>query len=92
MKMGNLDFNGQGGQGFSRNKGNGGNYSGQTMRENYGRGPVKGNQSSASMMRGSATGDKHKLTIATASQGGKINGGAMARCPANPDKINMGMK
>jgi hypothetical protein len=32
------------------------------------------------------------MTIATASQGGRINGGATAKCPSNPDKINVGNK
>jgi hypothetical protein len=40
-----LAFNGQGGAGYSRGNGQkySGNQSGQTMKENYGRGPTKGN-------------------------------------------------
>ena len=40
----------------------------------------------------SATKDKHQMTIATAKEGGRINGGATARGFANPDSINVGMK
>ena len=77
-----LAFNGQGGAGFSRGGAQyKGNHSGQTMRENYGRGPTKGNASS------NPAGSPK--TIATAAQGGRINGGASRKCPANPDKINI---
>ena len=96
MKYENLDFDGMAGDGVNRS-GNrfAGNQSGLTAKENYGRGPLKGNASDSGNERGigpSATKDKHKLTIATASQGGKINGGARAECPSNPDKINVGNK
>ena len=40
----------------------------------------------------SATKDALKQTIATAGQGGKINGGADCCGFSNPDKINVGMK
>jgi hypothetical protein len=62
-----------------------------TMKENYGNKTFKGNASDSAMKVGpSATKDPLKMTIATAAQGGKINGGATAKCPANPDKINVG--
>jgi hypothetical protein len=52
-----------------------------------------GNASSSPRAVGpSPTRDPHKKTIATAAQGGKIDGGTkMAHFP-NPDAINMGMK
>jgi len=94
MKDSNLDFDGMAGTGVNRAKNPyAGNQSGQTMRENYGRGPLKGNASSAPKMVGpSATKDKHKLTIATAAQGGRINGGAECHPFPNPDAIIVGMK
>ena len=54
----------------------------------------KGNASSAPDKVGpSVTKDPHKLTIATAAQGGRIDGGATVKCfPGYPDKINVGMK
>ena len=64
-----------------------GNKCGLTARENYGSGPNKGNASSSSTMKGSATRDPHAKTVATASQGGRINGGTKIRQPANADKI-----
>lgn len=88
----NLDFNGQAGDGVNRagNKYAGNQFS-TKMKENYGMGPRKGNASSSPDKVGpSATRDPHKLTIATAAQGGKINGGAEAKCPANPDAIYIG--
>lgn len=90
----NLAFDGMAGNGVNRaaNK-YAGNQSGLKSRENYGQGPRHGNQSDSSHLGGkSVTRDPHKKTIATASQGGRINGGAEARCPSNPDKINVGMK
>ena len=89
-----LDFNGQAGTGVNR-AGNkyAGNQAGLTMKENFGNKTFKGNASDSPMKVGpSATKDKAKMTIATAAQGGKINGGAEVRCPSNPDKINVGMK
>jgi hypothetical protein len=84
-----LAFNGQespvgykGGEKYSGNK------SGLTAKANYGTGPRKGNESDSPRHGGaSATRDPHKKTIATASQGGRINGGAGCKYPANPDKI-----
>ena len=73
-----LAFNGQGGIGYSRG-GNrySGNASHEKARENYGRGPVVAGR----------TGDSVPNPTA---RGGKINGGASAKCPANPDMINAG--
>lgn len=90
----NLDFDGMAGTGVNRAANPyAGNQTGMAMKTNYGRGPLKGNASSAPMAVGpSATKDKHKLTIATAAQGGKINGGAAVKGFANPDAINVGMK
>jgi len=87
----NLDFDGMAGDGVNR-AGNkyAGNHSGMTMGKNYGRGPTKGNQSDSSIKVGpSVTRDPHQMTIST-SAGGKINGGAQAKCPPNPDSIYMG--
>lgn len=90
----NLDFDGLAGNGVNRAKNSyAGNQSGQMMKENFGRGPLKGNASSSPMKVGpSPTKDKHKMTIATASQGGKINGGTTCKGFPNPDAINVGMK
>lgn len=93
----NLDFDGMAGNGVNRaGKNNGsysGNQSGLSMKENFGNKTFKGNASDSAMKVGpSATKDKARMTIATAAQGGKINGGATAKCPSNPDKINAGMK
>jgi hypothetical protein len=75
----NLDFDGMAGDGVNRSDNRfAGNQSGHTMKENYGRGPTKAG----------TTG--RKAGPSTASQGGKINGGAEAKCPANADKINVG--
>lgn len=94
MKSENLGFDGMAGDGVNR-AGNkyAGNQSGLTMKERYAAGPRKGNTSDSGIEHGigpSATRDKHKLTIATAAQGGKINGGATVKGFANPDKINVG--
>ena len=81
----NLDFNGQAGTGVNGHGTNGryaGNQHGGAAGGNYGLGPRHGNASS-----NPAGAPK---TIATASQGGRINGGATAKCPTNPDKINVG--
>lgn len=90
----NLDFNGQAGTGVNR-AGNkySGNQSGLTMPERVNKTINKGNASSSPMKVGpSATKDTAKLTIATAAQGGQINGGTKCTYPSNPDKINVGMK
>jgi hypothetical protein len=87
----NLDFDGMAGNGVNR-AGNkyAGNQSGQSMGMNYGRGPLKGNASSSPIKVGpSVTRDPHQMTI-NDSKGGKINGGAQAKCPPNPDSIYMG--
>lgn len=92
----NLDFDGMSGNGVNRAANRyAGNQSGYAMKENFGRGPAKGNSSSSSMCDcgPSVTKDAHKMTIATAKQGGKINGGAHAKAFAgSPDSINVGMK
>ena len=91
-----LDFNGQAGNGVNRMKESGtcrNPYSigDKAYSQNVGRGPVKGNASSSTGMKGSATFDPKKHTIATASQGGKINGGTTCKPFAgSPDKINVG--
>lgn len=85
----NLDFDGMAGTGVNR-AGNrfAGNASGQKMKENFGNKTFKGNASDSAMQVGaSVTRDPHKKTIATASQGGKINGGADCSGFTNPDKI-----
>lgn len=90
----NLDFNGMAGTGVNR-AGNkySGNQSGMTMPMNAGNKTFKGNASDSARKVGpSVTKDPLKKTIATASQGGRIDGGAHCGCVANPDKINMGMK
>jgi len=89
----NLDFDGMAGDGVNREKNRfAGNYHGGAAGGNYGMGPRKGNQSDSFTGTGpSATRDKHKQTIATAAQGGKINGGAAVKQFAgSPDKINVG--
>ena len=74
----NLDFDGMTGDGVNREKNRfAGNQSGKTMQENYGRGPTKAGQ----------TGD---VAGSPTARGGKINGGATVKCPANYDKINAG--
>jgi len=92
----NLDFDGMAGNGVNREANKyAGNQSGLAMKERFGRGPTKGNASDSGIERNigpSATKDKHKMTIATASQGGKINGGTTVKGFANPDSINVGMK
>jgi hypothetical protein len=92
MKSENLSFDGMAGDGVNRaaNK-YAGNQSGLTMKERYSAGPRKGNASDSFTDVGpSATRDPHKQTIATAAQGGKINGGASVKSPSNPDKIYIG--
>jgi len=93
MKHDNLDFDGMAGDGVNRAAmPYAGNQCGLTMPMNVGMGPRRGNASSSTDMKGSATHDPHRKTIATAAQGGRINGGAGCKTPANPDQINMGMK
>jgi hypothetical protein len=90
----NLDFNGQAGDGVNR-AGNrfSGNQSGLTAKEQYGRGPTKGNSSTCVdplKSRKGVTGDAYRVAPATAAQGGKINGGVTVKCPPNSDKIHVG--
>lgn len=52
-----------------------------------------GNASSSPKAVGpSPTRDPHKKTIATAAQGGRIDGGTVCKGFPNPDAINVGMK
>ena len=84
----NLDFAGLAGDGVNRKAGcYTGNQYGATMPVNVGQGPRHGNASSSPKMAGV----EHKKTIATASQGGRINGGATAKGFGNADKINVGI-
>ena len=74
-----LDFDGMAGTGVNRSGDRfSGNQSGLTMKENYGMGPRKAG----------TTGDQAGPSTA---KGGKINGGAEAKCPSNSDKINVGL-
>ena len=91
-------FNGQMGDGvnrdpatdrYSHNQWSGHSNDGRDV--NKGMGPRVGNASSSAMKVGpSATRDPHQMTIATASQGGRIDGGASVKRPSNPDKIYVG--
>jgi len=91
-------FNGQMGDGvnrmsnpYAKNQWSGHSNDGRDV--NFGRGPTTGNASSAPIQSNKPVNkDKHKLTIATASQG--MNIGTGYHCPpvGNPDKINVGMK
>jgi hypothetical protein len=80
----NLDFDGMAGTGvnraankYAKNQWSGHSNDGRSV--NMGRGPTKAGQ----------TGDSVPNPTART---GRINGGAEAKCPSNPDKINMGMK
>lgn len=92
----NLDFDGMAGTGvnrapnrFAKNQYTGHSNDGRAV--NMGRGPTRGNASSSPRAGGpSATRDPHQMTIATASQGGRIDGGTTVRGFSNPDKINLG--
>lgn len=92
----NLDFNGQGGRGYSRDSrmgvcANPYSIGDKALSQNVGMGPRHGNASSSPVQVGKpATKDALKKTIATASQGGRINGGATVKGFGNPDKINVG--
>jgi len=84
-----LEFNGQGSPvSYKGGEKYSGNRSGLVGKANYGLGPRTGNVSDSPSHGGpSATRDPHAKTISTAAQGGKINGGAHCKSPANPDKI-----
>jgi hypothetical protein len=94
----NLDFDGMAGDGvnraanpYAKNTWSGHSNDGRPV--NKGRGPLVGNASSSPMKVGpSVTLDPHQMTIATAKQGGRINGGTRVTMPSTPDKINMGLK
>ena len=88
-------FNGQMGDGVNRAANRfAGNQLGLTMKERYGvTGPTKGNASDSGGERNigpSATRDKQKQTIATASQGQPIGSGFHCPPVGNPDKIYFG--
>ena len=91
----NLDFDGMAGNGvnrsankYAKNQWSGHSNDGRDV--NKGMGPRTGNASSSPMKVGpSVTRDPHQMTIAN-SKGGKINGGAAAKCPPNPDSIYIG--
>jgi hypothetical protein len=80
----NLDFDGMAGDGvnraankYAKNYHTGHSNDGRDV--NFGRGPTKAGHTG------------HSVPNVTA-KSGKINGGAHAKSPANPDSINMGMK
>ena len=85
-------FNGQMGDGVNRKKPSMSTANMYTLGAaadsiNKGQGPRKGNASDSSrMIKGM---NKASLTIATASQGGRIAGGTTVKQPTNPDKIYM---
>ena len=86
-------FNGQMGDGVNR-AGNrfAGNHAKLSMKEYYGMGPRRGNESDSGDERGigpSVTKDPHKLTIATAKGEKPIGSTKVPRFP-NPDAINVG--
>ena len=94
----NLDFAGMAGDGVNRaenryahNHWSGHSNDGRDV--NFGTRTFKGNASDtprAKNMGASVTRDPHQMTIATAAQGGRINGGTAVKGFANPDKINVG--
>tara|TARA_R110000868_G_scaffold205907_1_gene454584 strand:+ start:116 stop:421 length:306 start_codon:yes stop_codon:yes gene_type:complete len=94
----NLDFDGMAGDGVNRaknkyahNQWSGHSNDGRDVNFGLMQSQRKGNTSSSPKDVGpSATRDKRKLTIATASQG--VNIGSGFHCPSygNPDKINVG--
>lgn len=94
----NLDFDGMAGDGVNRaknryahNQWSGHSNDGRDVNKGLMQSQRKGNTSSSPMKVGpSVTRDPHKLTIATANQGGKINGGTTVKGFGNPDKINVG--
>ena len=91
-------FNGQMGDGVNRaknpyahNQWSGHSNDGRGV--NFGTKTFKGNASDspkAKNLGAGVTKDKHQMTIATASQGGRIDGGARVTMPSNIDKINAG--
>lgn len=91
-------FNGQMGNGVNRasnryagNQWSGHSNDGRAVNVGSFAGARRGNTSDAPREGGpSVTRDPHRLTIATAAQGGRINGGTHCEYPKNPDKINVG--
>ena len=94
----NLDFDGMAGDGVNRaknryahNQWSGHSNDGRDVNKGLMQSQRKGNASSSPMKVGpSVTKDPHRLTIATAAQGGRIDGGTTVKFPANPSKINAG--
>ena len=92
-------FNGQMGDGVNRaanryahNQWSGHSNDGRAVNVGSFAGARRGNTSDAPREGGpSVTRDPKRLTIATAAQGGRINGGAHCEYPKNPDKINVGL-
>lgn len=96
-----LAFNGQGGAGYSRGNGQkySGNQSGQTMKENYGRGPTRGNHDTRTAGPAEVRGVKTSYNADSINMGrGPTNPGstrpwapnATANYRGNPDQINVG--
>lgn len=87
-----LAFNGQAGTGYSRGDNRySGNYSGLTMRENFGNGPRMASENSQASMHGhgpSATKDSYRTAPATA-KGGPVTGKTEVKRFKNPDSIYM---
>ena len=91
-------FNGQMGDGVNGHGTNGrhaGNYTGLTMRENYGSGPRRASENSQEAMHAHGrpvTKDSYRTAPDTAQEDGRINGGATVKRWPNSDAINVGMK
>jgi len=76
---------------YSHNQWSGHSNDGRTVNMGLMQSQRRGNASSSPMRVGPpATRDAHQMTIATAAQGGRIDGGTQVRMPANADKINIG--
>lgn len=89
-----LAFNGQGGVGYSRGANRyAGNQSGQTMRENYGRGPTTAGRTGDTAGPTEARGIKTRYNADSINMGrGPTNPGSTTgvKHPGNPDMINLG--
>ena len=89
-----LAFNGQGGQGYSRGSNKYcHNQSGLTAKENYGRGPTRGNHDTRTAGPAEVRGVNAKYNSDAINVGrGPTNAGGLTgvRHPANPDMISVG--
>lgn len=89
-----LDFNGQGGAGFSRGANPySGNKSGLTAKENYGRGPTVAGRTGkmAGPSEAVSIGKKVNADMINLGNGPRNAGGTReAKCPPNADSINVG--